>query len=131
MLWLLIPLALLCLALGILAWEVRRRHMDRWLVPYLCQVPRRRAPRRGEPVHLLLCIADHFEPEFGNPPPEVARARVRRWLEEYPRLFGHFRDSDGRPPRYTFFFPEEEYKPEYLDMLTELCRAGYGEVEVH
>ena len=44
---------------------------------------------------------------------------------------GRFRDSDGRPPRHTFFYPPEEYEPQYLDALTELCQAGFGEVEVH
>ncbi len=52
-------------------------------------------------------------------------------MTDFPRQFGRFRDSDGRPPRYTFFFPIEEYEPEYLDALAELCRSGYGEVEIH
>ena len=67
--------------------------------------PAARARRRDEPVHLLLCVADHYEPQLGEAPPEVARARVERWVEDYPRLFGGFRDSDGRPPRHTFFYP--------------------------
>ena len=126
-----ILVALIAGGLALVLWQARHRHVDRWLVPYLCQAPRRRSPRRGEPVHVLLCIADHYEPRLGKAPPEVARARVRRWLEEYPRLFGHFRDSDGRPPRHTFFFPADEYEAEHVDMLAELCRAGFGEVEVH
>jgi hypothetical protein len=31
----------------------------------------------------------------------------------------------------TFFYPEEEYRAEHLDALAALCRAGYGEIEVH
>ena len=42
-----------------------------------------------------------------------------------------FADSDGRPPQHTFFFPEEGYRPELLDPLAELCRRGFGDVEVH
>jgi hypothetical protein len=117
--------------LSFTAWQARQRHLDRWLVPYLAQAPRRRLPHAGEEVHLLLCIADHHEPKFGRPPPEVARARVQRWVEEYPRQLGRFRDSDGRPPRHTFFYPAEEYEPDYLAALVELCAAGFGEVEVH
>jgi hypothetical protein len=112
---------------------MRRRSLDRWLLPYLRQGHRRRPPARGEPVHLLLCVADHYEPLVGKPRPSAAVgwARVERWLHEYPRALGGFRDSDGRPPRHSFFFPPEEYAPEYLDALAELCRRGFGEVEIH
>jgi hypothetical protein len=105
--------------------------MNRWLIPYLLQAPRRRLPAPTEEVHVLLCLADHFEPKFKNPSPEAARARIQRWLDEYPRKLGHFRDSDGRKPRHTFFYPAEEYEVEYLDALTELCAVGHGEVEIH
>ena len=43
----------------------------------------------------------------------------------------HIRDDDGRPPQHTFFFPEDEYRPEYLDALKPLCEAGFGDVDVH
>jgi hypothetical protein len=117
---------------GLLAYrQLRRRNLERWLVSYLLAGHRRRLPRKGEPVHLLLCIADHYEPKLGNAPPGQAQARVNHWVQSYPQLFGSFRDSDGRPPRHTFFYPIEDYEPEYLDALAELCHAGYGEVEIH
>jgi hypothetical protein len=52
-------------------------------------------------------------------------------LDHYPRLFGEFRDSDGRKPRHTFFYPIDEYEPEFVGALAGLCRQGYGEVELH
>jgi hypothetical protein len=116
---------------GLVCRRVRLRGLERWLDTYLLDTPRRRPPQRGEAVHLLLCIADHYEPKLGDAPPATARARVARWREEYPPQLGGFRDSDGRPPRHTFFYPLEEYEPEYLDTLADLCRAGFGEVEVH
>jgi hypothetical protein len=116
-------------ALG--AYQVRRRCLDRWLIPYVLQATRRRAPGRGRPVHVLLCVADHYEPCVGNAPADVARRRVERWVSEYPRLFGDLRDSDGRPPRHTFFVPQDEYVSEHVEGIAELCRAGYGEVEIH
>jgi hypothetical protein len=131
MLLLSIPILLLAGAGAFLLWQVRSRHADRWLVGYLRHALRRRAPGAGDEVHLILCVADHYEPKYGKAAPDVARARVRRWVEDYPRLFGAFRDSDGRSPRHTFFYPAEEYEPEYLDALAELCAAGHGEVEVH
>jgi hypothetical protein len=121
----------LALAAGCVAWQVRSRGVDRWLVSYLVQTPRRRPPQPGEQVHLLLCIADHYEPRQYWPPAEVSRARVQRWIGDYPRQFARFRDSDGRTPRHTFFYPVEEYEPEYLDALADLCRQGFGEVEIH
>lgn len=110
---------------------VRRRAIDRWFVSYLAGYSRRAARRPGEAVDVLIGIADHFEPSFGRPPRALSEARVRRWLEDYPARLGGFRDSDGRPPRHTFFYPIDEYHEEEIDALAGLCRAGYGEVEVH
>jgi hypothetical protein len=111
--------------------RLRHRGLGRWFVPYVFQTRKRRHPRATEDVHLLLCIADHFEPGWGHAPATLAQERVDRWVEEYPRRFGAFRDSDGRPPRHTFFFPIEQYQPGLLDGLASLCNRGYGEVEVH
>jgi hypothetical protein len=127
-----IALGLSCMAgLGWVYYQARRRGVNRWIVTYVRQAPKRRAIPRGQPVHLLLCIADHFEPELGDAPPEVRDARMESWVRNYPQLFRDFRDSDGRPPRHTFFYPLEAYHPAYLDDLAGLCGQGYGEVEVH
>jgi hypothetical protein len=126
-----IPVILLLGCCLLAAWEIRRRHMNRWLISYLLQIRKRCWPRPGQPVHVLLCIADHYEPKWGKPTTEAAAARVQSWVKHYPQLFGRFRDSDGRPPRHTFFFPLEEYEAAHLDGLGDLCAQGFGEVEVH
>lgn len=112
-------------------WQLCRRNIHRWLGAYLRQAPRRWASRGLQPVHLLLCIADHFEPENGDVSPEISRARVQRWIQDYPRLFTQFRDSDGLPPRHSFFYPIETYNADDLDALAGLCRQGFGEVDIH
>lgn len=127
--WLLLVAALLTGAL--IRRRVRRHHLSRWLLPHLVQSLQFRGPRPGQDIHLILCIADHFEPWVGGATADVARARTRRWVREYPLLFDRFRDSDGKPPQHTFFYPLEDYDPEHIEMLAELCRAGFGEVEVH
>lgn len=104
--------------------------LDHWLGPYLLQ-GRRRRRRLDGPVHALICIADHFEPRARKASDVIACARIERWVQDYPKSFGVFRDSDGRPPRHTFFFPIEEYNPEHLGALAGLCRLGHGEVELH
>ncbi len=113
--------------LGCLARAVYSRGIDRWILPYIAQSRRKPAPEH--PIHVLICIADHFEPGTGASA-ELARARVALWVREYPAQFGRFRDSDGRTPRHTFFFPIEDYDPDHLDALAGLCRAGFGEVEL-
>jgi len=110
--------------------KLRNCPLDRWLIPYLLQFGRRLRRPRG-PIHVLICIADHFEPKIKTVSDDVALARVEKWVSGYPESFGSFRDSDGRSPRHTFFYPIEEYDPALLDALAGLCRAGYGEVELH
>ncbi len=123
--------SIMLLALASLGWQLRRRHADRWLASYVVSAPKRRLPEPDQEIHVLLCLTDHYEPKWNRASPEAAAARVQRWVSEYPRRLGQFRDSDGRPPRHTFFYPIEEYEPAYLDRLAELCAAGFGEVEVH
>lgn len=110
---------------------IRSRGLDRWLGAYARQALTRRAPRPSEPIRLILGIADHYEPLWNGASRAVADERVRRWVEDYPRALGGFRDADGRPPRHTFFYPIDEYVPEHVDALAGLCRAGFGEVEIH
>lgn len=58
-------------------------------------------------------------------------ARVEAWRQGYPSLAAAYRDSNGRGPRHSFFFPGDEYRPQYLDALGSLVQRGHGEVEVH
>jgi hypothetical protein len=101
-----------------------------WLPGYAA-TPLRRRRRSDQPVHLLLCIADHFEPANGGASDATARRRVESWVHLYPKMLGDFRDSDGRPPRHSFFYPMEQYVRSDIDALADLCRGGFGEVEIH
>jgi hypothetical protein len=124
-------LAIVAGALAATVYRARKRGLDRWLAPYILEAGKRREPGPDDTIHVLLCIADHFEPKSGGASGAKAASRVERWVHAFPRQFGTFRDSDGRRPRYTFFYPIEEYEPAYLDMLAGLCRAGFGEIEIH
>jgi len=81
--------------------------------------------------HIYFCICDHFEPYWGNASDIVAKKRIARWINEYPKIAQRFVDSDGGCLKYSFFYPEEEYQREDIDMLAEMCLAGFGEVEIH
>lgn len=112
---------------------VRQRNLQCWLGASLRQTRGPALPLRStdEPLDVFIAVCDHFEPEWGRPGRAVSRERVADWCREYPRQFQQYHDSTGRPPQHTFFFPADEYAPEYLDALAELCRAGFGDVDVH
>jgi hypothetical protein len=106
------------------------RSLDRWLPGYLASVLAR-SRRRSRPGHLCFCLADHFEPFRGGVGPEAGRAAVAKWVANYPGMAERFHDADGRSPRHTFFYPQEDYDEGCLEMLSSLCARGLGEVEVH
>jgi hypothetical protein len=118
------------LAIAWTLWQIHKKSVHRWIAPYLFQSIRPRKSKSRE-THVLLCIADHYEPQNGNVPPDRAIERVRRWYEDYPIILSKYRDSDGKPPRHTFFYPLEQFDPAEMNLISELCRAGFGEVEVH
>lgn len=111
---------------------LRTKNLHTWLGGWGRHLARRAGARRpAGPRHLLFALCDHFEPKWQRPDPATALGRVRRWEDGYPELAARFRDADGRPPRHSFFFPAEEYEPEYLDALARLAASGHGEVELH
>jgi hypothetical protein len=108
------------------------RNVHTWIGAYAAHLLRRDGRRSPDgPRHLLLAVCDHYEPLWKRPPHAQALARVHAWSEGYAHAVRDFRDADGRPPRHTFFFPGEEYAPEFLEPLAGLARGGFGEVEVH
>jgi hypothetical protein len=127
--------ALFCLlaAVTLLVVFIRRRHMHIWLGAYVrgeWKAPPTAATQPGT-QHVMFCFVDHYEPQWARPTYEVECERVQRWRDEYPRLCEGLRDADGRQPIHTFFYPEEEYRPEHLDKIVDLCRMGLGEIDIH
>jgi hypothetical protein len=106
-----------------------------WLPSYLWQRCLRRLPD-VRPVHLIIALADHFEPAIQ---PAVPRAyadrceqerRLRKWCSEYPAAVGNWRDEEGWPLRHTYFYPAEQYDESLIDRLADHCHAGWGEIEI-
>lgn len=89
------------------------------------------APEPPGLKHLIFSLCDHYEPLWGGASRELGDTRVAAWREGYAALFEDVRDGDGIPPRHSFFFPGEQYRPEWLDALGELAQKGLGEVELH
>lgn len=130
--WIIALLLLAGLAgLGVVAALIRMRNMQCWLPAYIRPPEPREPVDPDRPLDVFIALCDHYEPECYGTLRQPALERVRRWVREYPRAFAQFRDSDGRPPQHTFFFPQDEYRPEYLDELRQLVDLGYGDVDVH
>ena len=103
-----------------------------WLPYYLARELRRSVQgERVPPKRVYFCICDHFEPYWSGADRTTARRRIQRWLDHYPKIAEKYRDSQGNLLKYSFFYPEEEYRAEDLQALAGLCHAGYGEVEIH
>ncbi len=112
------------------------RDNARWIPAYVGQ-RRVRGASHGTPIHLIMALADHFEPSIvPNLPVNTYadhREQVRRvelWCNEYPLVVGNWRDADGRPFCHTYFYPAEQCDKEIIGRLAEHCHAGWGEIEI-
>lgn len=87
-------------------------------------------------VHVMIALADHFEPSIVHESGRYAsyaeqQRRLEHWCEQYPKLVDPFRDSDGQAFKHTYFYPAEQYDRALVDRLAEHCREGWGEIDVH
>jgi hypothetical protein len=111
------------------------KYACRCLPSYAWQRLTRRTPRGL--VHLMIALADHFEPsslpgnDAGYAPRHVQEMRLETWCEEYPRNFEAFRDHEGQRFTHTYFSPAEQYDKSLLQRLADLSDRGWGEIEIH
>ena len=107
------------------------KHAELWLAPYL-RNRLEHALNRTPPKRLWVSLTDHWEPWGGKASEEVATARVKAWTDHWPHIaWDAPPDAIGRPPCYTFFYPQEEYHPKTLAALEPMVADGVVDVEVH
>ena len=102
----------------------------RWLPAYGWQRLARRSTSQST-VHLIIALADHFEPAFLPDSLSEQERRLEEWCRIYPKVFDSFRDADGYPFRHTYFSPAEQYHRSLIQRLAEHCHDGWGEIEIH
>jgi hypothetical protein len=109
------------------------RNSQIWGPGYIKQRLRRMAQRDMAPLkRIWVAMADHYEPRWLGADWTTAQSRVAAWRVEWPAIARRCKtDSAGNPPRYTFFFPQEEYDPRLVEPLAEMARTGIADVEVH
>jgi hypothetical protein len=108
------------------------RYSNIWGPGYLKERVRRSVKPSGPLKRIWVTLADHYEPRWAGADLATAKGRVRLWRSAWPSIAKRCKaDAVGRPPQYTFFFPEEEYHPALIEPLAEMAREGIADVEVH
>jgi hypothetical protein len=109
----------LALYSGASAVRIYARKYYIFLPDYLRQSVRAAPAPQGRPLHVFFLFVDHFEPD-GNV------ERTRRWAASYVTLASRHRDSVGRPPQHTWFYPGEQLDDRILTILQRLMSQGFG-----
>lgn len=83
------------------------------------------------PVHLMFCIADHFEPRWGRVSIDKEIERTDKWVRKCTAVLKKHKDCDGENPKYTLFYPIDEFTEPTFKKLSDFCHNGLAEIEVH
>ena len=111
----------------------------KWNLPWLMRYPFVRGRsflEKGSDgqKHIVVTIADHFEPSWSEKGLLDIDAQRRR-LDDYYKLAREtgeaVRGADGTKFRHTNFYPAEQYDRRILTQMAEMQAEGLGEVEVH
>lgn len=107
------------------------KHAELWAPGYLHSRAVRLADRT-KPQRLWVALTDHYEPMGGNVPMSQGLARVAHWQRRWPAIAAAAPpDAAGRPPKFTFFYPQEEYQRPVVAALESMHRDGIADVDVH
>lgn len=111
---------------------MRLKNAFSWMSLFLrTSIVNRPKINKNQPIDIIFCFVDHFEPRVGNVSLAKEIERVEAWVKGYPELADKHIDYDGKPPQHTWFFPLDQFWAAHLDKLMQLVDAGYGEIEVH
>ncbi len=108
-------------------------------IPWLARYPFARLEsvlqnRSAEKKHIIITVADHFEPAWSANGHLDIDAQRRR-LDEYhkmARTTGEaVKDADGTKFRHTNFYPAEQSDKKILNTMAAMQKEGLGEVEIH
>ena len=108
-------------------------------LPWLARYPLARAKSfleadAGQKKHVVITVANHFEPSWsvkGLLDADTQRRRLDHYYELARRTGDAVRDCENTKFRHTNFFPAEQYDARLLDKLAQMQAEGLGEVEIH
>jgi len=105
---------------------ILRWKMHLWLPDYVARLAAA-APSCSGVRHVMFVFVDHYEPGSGERGAEINR----KWLENYRFLADRHRDSYGRKPQHTWFYPYDQQNDAVMPDLVQAVGDGYGEIEFH
>jgi hypothetical protein len=101
----------------------RIKHIDRWIPHYLKGLFNR--PKiTDKPIDIMFLFVDHFELNGHED-------RLHAWAVDYPAMAKKHKDSDGQPPKHSFFYALDLMHEHELAAMKPVIDAGYGEFELH
>jgi hypothetical protein len=106
--------------------RIIRWKMYIWLPDYLTQEVNKK-PVCSSLRHIIFVFVDHYEPGSGDKGALINK----QWLENYRLLADRHRDSYGRKPQHTWFYPNDQQNNAIMSDLVKAVRDGYGEIEFH
>ena len=110
---------------------LKARNMQIWIYSYIKQKLFTTQCKSKKIKHIYFCLADHYEPYYGNASKEIARSRVSNWVKNYISIAQAHEDSFGRHPQHSYFYPIEEYDEVILEQLKDMKESGLGDVDIH
>ena len=60
----------------------------------------------------------------------IPKSKMEDWYTKFLLLAKDYKDSDGGPLKYSWFYFADGYKKEVIEKISELCRMGFGEIEL-
>ncbi len=113
------------LGVSVIGYKIYQTHYNIWLYDYIFHSPTGIAQPADEGItDIIFVVVDHWEPG-GN------LEYLNAWMTGYRALADKHIDSDGKKLQHTWYYPLEQFRGYEVDSLVQLCREGYGEVEVH
>ncbi len=120
---------------SVAAYKIKRDFIYLWLGKYLCQRFQKyfnfSSKKSNAKKNIFLCITDHFEPQFGKVDAAKEKERVDIWAEKYRKFAAQFKDSFGRAPQHSWFYPFDEKNDYCLGEVNRMVKEGLGEIEFH
>ena len=115
-------LVVMLLGISLVTYKVYKSHYNIWLVDYMFHSSAR---TESEGVtDIIFFWTDHWEPGGSM---EI----VNTWMTGYRKLADKHIDFDGKKLQHTWYYPLEQFRGYEVDSIVQLCREGYGDVEVH